>query len=228
VQKLKGLRWSDLSTAQKIVVEAIIPAPVELVWERTQDPEQHVIWDIRFDAIRYLEKTDDRGFQLMDYRTRIGFGMTVHGIGRYLQNSPPRHSTFEFESDDWKSIITLGRGIWQYDPCPEGTYFKTVYDYDIRYGPVGRLIDRLFFRRLMQLATEWGFESLRRWCGGENKAILRRNHRWEFIRFFIRRLMGNPAVPGAAQSWLGTGKESNIKDPPSGAGGDSAGISRPS
>ena len=101
---------------RKIVVEAIIPAPVELVWERTQTPEPHVKWDIRFTHIKYLDETDERGFNLMDYRTDVVFGIEVQGIGRYLQTTPPHHSTFEFESSDWKSIITLGRGIWLYEP----------------------------------------------------------------------------------------------------------------
>src|SRR5215211_3991805 len=114
---------------RKIVVEAIIPAPVDVVWERTQTPQLHVAWDIRFTHIQSLEGTDDRGFHLLDYRTDVAFGIEVRGLGRYLQSQPPHLSTFEFESADWKSIITRGRGVWQYKPCAEGTYFKTVYDY---------------------------------------------------------------------------------------------------
>jgi hypothetical protein len=53
--------------ARKIVVEAIIPAPVEVVWERSQVPEQHTAWDIRFTHIGYLDETDERGYRLMDY-----------------------------------------------------------------------------------------------------------------------------------------------------------------
>ncbi len=53
----------------------MVPAPVELVWQRTQQPDLHVMWDIRFNTIRYLDEKDQRGFNLMDYRTRIGFGI---------------------------------------------------------------------------------------------------------------------------------------------------------
>jgi len=198
-----------LARHRKIVVEAIIPAPVEIVWERSQDPAEHVRWDIRFNDIRYRDDKDDRGFSLMDYRTRIGFGVTVDGIGRYLQNSPPHHSTFEFESDDWKSLITKGRGIWQYEPMRDGTYFKTVYDYGVRYGLAGRLLDYLLFRRLMQLATEWGFETLRLWCAGNESLLTSRSRRIRFALFFISRLFGKPPAKGAATSWLGTGQESS-------------------
>lgn len=197
---------------RKIVVEAIIPAPVETVWERSQNPVEHVRWDIRFNDIRYREDKDERGFSLMDYRTRIGFGITVDGIGRYLQNSPPHHSTFEFESGDWKSLITRGRGIWLYEPVGTGTYFKTVYDYGVRYGFAGRLVDILLFRRLMQLATEWGFETLRLWCGGDECALVRRRGRLRFAIFFLARRLGKRSARGAATSWLGTGQESGIRE----------------
>ncbi len=122
----------------KIVVEALIPAPVELVWERTQEPAQHVAWDIRFTHISYREEVDARGFRVLDYRTDVAFGIAVAGIGRYLHSTPLEHSTFEFDSDDWKSIIRNGRGVWIYESRPEGTFFKTVYDYDWRYGVLGR------------------------------------------------------------------------------------------
>lgn len=196
-----------MKRSRKIVVEAIIAAPVETVWERTQTPEQHVAWDIRFTHIRYLGEADERGFHLLDYRTDVVFGLEVRGVGRYLQSQPLHLSTFEFESADWKSIITLGRGIWQYKPCPGGTYFKTVYDYGVRYGLLGRLLDRAAFRPLIRLATEWGFETLRLWCAGDEGAV-RRRRRLPFVRFFVSRLLGRKPAPGAARSWLGSGQES--------------------
>jgi uncharacterized protein YndB with AHSA1/START domain len=197
---------------RKIVVEAIIPAPVETVWERTQMPDLHTAWDIRFTHIAYLDETDGRGFNLMDYRTDVAFGIEVQGIGRYLQNTPPHHSTFEFESADWKSIITLGRGIWQYEPCGDGTYFKTVYDYGVRYGVVGRMLDALIFRNLLRLSTEWGFETLRQWCAGDESVLAKRRRRMRFIRYFITRLLGGKPAAGAARSWLGSGQESELKE----------------
>lgn len=200
-----------MSKPRKIIVEAIIPAPVETVWERTQDPAPHVAWDIRFTHIDYLDELDERGFRLMDYRTDIGFGVEVCGVGRYLQNTPPHHSTFEFESGDWKSLITLGRGIWQYEPCDGGTYFRTVYDYGVRYGWLGRVVDAALFRPMMQLATEWGFETLRLWCAGDAGALERRRRRTSFIPFFIARRFGKPPADGAARSWLGSGQETAHK-----------------
>jgi hypothetical protein len=191
---------------RKIVVEAIIPAPVDVVWKRSQDPELHTAWDIRFNHIAYLDKTDERGFNLMDYRTNIALGITIKGYGRYLGNSEHSHSSFEFDSDDWKSIIRNGRGIWLYRPCPEGTLFKTVYDYDARYRLLGAFLDRLLFRSLLQLATEWGFETLRRWCAGDDCAPQKRRSRFRFAMFYLRRRFGLRPRPGEARSWLGSGQ----------------------
>jgi hypothetical protein len=199
----------SVATDSKIVVEALIPAPVELVWERTQVPAQHVSWDIRFTDIAYRSEVDARGFRALDYRTDVAFGIAVSGIGRYLHSTPFEHSTFEFDSDDWKSIIRNGRGVWLYERRPEGTFFKTVYDYDRRYGILGRVVDALLFRRLLQLATEWGFETLRLWCAGHPEAVEKRRSRSRFLLFYMRRLFYGRPAPGAARSWLGSGRASS-------------------
>lgn len=201
------------NAARKIAVEAMIPAPVELVWERTQDPDQHVLWDIRFTSIRYLDRKDERGFNVMDYRTRIGFGIEVCGYGHYLQSAPLVLSTFEFDSADRKSLITRGRGIWLYKTTEQGTYFKTVYDYDSRFGLMGRIIDGLLFRNLIRLATEWGFETLRLWCMGDSSVLKTRQSRIRFLVFFVKRICGVPAKQGCARSWLGTGQPSESAYP---------------
>ncbi|HVE59255.1 MAG TPA: hypothetical protein VNB22_20695 [Pyrinomonadaceae bacterium] len=199
-----------MKKANKIIVEAIIPCEVETLWERSQEPALHIRWDIRFSHIKYLEELDEKGFQLMDYRTKIGFGLEIKGIGRYLQNTPLKHSTFEFESGDWKSIIKIGRGIWQYKPCAEGTYFRTVYDYETNYGFFGALADRALFRPMMQLATEWSFETLRRWCAGREQEVEKRYSYLKFMPFFVKRYLGFAPKKGEAESWLGNGQETNL------------------
>lgn len=192
---------------RRIVVEALIPAPVERVWERSQQPEPHTGWDLRFSSIRYLPERDARGFHRMEYRTRLGFGLEVSGWGRSLQNAPLARSTFEFGSDDPRSLILHGRGVWLYERRPEGTFFKTVFDYQTRHGVVGELLDAVLFRPVMRLATEWSFETLRQWCAGDEQAVGRRRARWRFAVFFVARLLGRGPMAGAARSWLGSGKE---------------------
>jgi hypothetical protein len=192
---------------RRVVVEALIPAPVERVWERSQEPELHTGWDLRFSSIRYLPECDARGFHLMEYLTSIGFGLQVAGWGRYLSNDPLQRSTFEFGSEDPKSLITHGRGVWLYGRRPEGTFFKTVFDYQTRHGVAGELLDFYLFRSMMQLATEWSFETLRQWCAGDEGAVARRRSRMRFLLFLLARAWGREPEPGAARSWLGSGRE---------------------
>jgi hypothetical protein len=187
-------RWRRPYEGRKIVVETLIPAPVDRVWSATQDPAQHERWDIRFTRITYESGIDPRGFHSMRYETRLGFGLRVEGFGNYLSSRPPpvepAVSTFEFDSRDWKSLITRGRGVWHYRSQGSATLFRTVFDYDVRHGCIGYWIDRLVFRRVMQLATEWGFETLRQWCSGDEGALARRASRWRFAVFFVARLAG--------------------------------------
>jgi hypothetical protein len=196
-----------MSANNKIVVEVIINAPVDVVWTRSQDPVQHVAWDIRFTQIEYLPEKDARGFNLMDYRTNVALGIEVKGLGRYLHTTENEHSSFEFDSDDWKSIITKGKGVWIYTPRPNGTHFKTVYDYEPRYGIVGKFIDTIFFRPLLQLSTEWSFETLSLWCHGDETACDKRRPRWAFMKYFVARVFGNKPKSNEALSWLGTGSK---------------------
>ncbi|WP_342377671.1 SRPBCC family protein [Myxococcus stipitatus] len=201
---------------QRIVVEVLIPAPVETVWERTQDPALHTAWDIRFTSIRALPEQDARGFHLLDYRTHLGFGLEVVGWGRYLASSLHQRSIFEFGADDWRSLILRGRGLWLYERRPEGTYFKTVFDYETRHGVLGELLDAALFRPLMRLGTEWGFETLRRWCAGDVHATRQRRSRWRFGAFLVARWLGRPPAPGAARSWLGRGDAAEGRTRPCG------------
>ena len=188
---------------RRITVEALVPAPVEEVWARSLDHGQHVRWDIRFDEIRPLERTDGRGFAELRYRTRLGFGLRVEGTGRYLGRREGAVCSFEFGSEDPRSLISEGKGAWIYRPAGDGaTHFRTVYDYRVRYRALGRAADRVF-RPVMQLATEWSFETLRRWCGGDEEAPAHRRNRWRFLPFLLRRLAGVESPAGAARSWIG-------------------------
>ena len=48
-------------------------------------------------------------------------------------------------------------------PRGTGVRFRTVYDYEVRWGAAGRLLDRIAFRRLIGWATAWSFDRLRLW-----------------------------------------------------------------
>jgi DoxX-like family len=150
-----------------IYVETVIRTSVERLWERTQVPALHQRWDLRFTEIRYLPRPDESQPQRFGYETRIGFGLRIAGegetVGTREDAAGMRTSALTFWSDDPKSLIRTGSGYWQYVPVEGGVRFLTRYDYEVRFGPAGRLVDRLVFRPLIGWATAWSFDRLRLW-----------------------------------------------------------------
>ncbi len=53
-------------------------------------------------------------------------------------------------------------------------------------GLLERVVDYLFFRNFIRLATEWGFETLRLWCVGDENAVKRRRSRIRFLRVLLQ------------------------------------------
>jgi hypothetical protein len=149
-----------------IYVEVSIRATMEEIWEKTQNPALHQRWDLRFTEIEYLPR-EPATPQKFVYRTRIGFGLKIEGEGESVGNRDgekgERTSSLKFWSDDSKSLIKMGSGFWKYAPADGIIRFFTWYDYDTRFGAVGRLIDKCVFRPLLGWATAWSFDCLRLW-----------------------------------------------------------------
>ena len=147
-----------------IYVERLIRSDIEKVWEQTQRPELHEPWDLRFSKIEYLPRASEAEPQRFKYTTRIGFGLQIAGQGESTGNREQttglRTSALKFWSEDPKSLIEEGSGYWQYIPTESGVRFLTWYDYRTRFGPLGRLFDRLLFRPLLGWATAWSFDRL--------------------------------------------------------------------
>ena len=150
-----------------IYVEILICADADEIWRRTQIPDLHERWDLRFTAIEYLPRRSEDEPQRFVYSTRIGFGLSIEGEGESTGTredaTGARTSALKFWSSDAKSLIEEGSGYWQYLPIIDGVRFLTWYDYRTRFGHVGRLVDRLLFRRLIGWATAWSFDRLRLW-----------------------------------------------------------------
>lgn len=144
-----------------IHVSVRLHADVAEVWRVTQDHRFHPAWDHRFSRIEMLAPVIQAG-TTMRYERDV-LGMTIRGHGRYKHHRLHQQSTFEFWSDDPRSLIRRGVGLWLYRPCEDGTVsFSTSYTYEVRWGLVGRVIDRLLFRPFFQRETERSFRRLAR------------------------------------------------------------------
>lgn len=147
----------------KLTAETVIRCDAETLWRRTQVPEEHARWDLRFSDIAYLPREDPEAPQRFRYATRIGFGLVIAGWGETIGQGDRRGSALRFGSADAKSLIREGAGCWVFQDAPGGVRFSTVYDYEPRYGRLGRVFDRCVFRPLMVWATRWSFDRLRLW-----------------------------------------------------------------
>ena len=154
-----------------IYVEICIRSAVDEIWLRTQTPELHKRWDLRFTSIDYLPRHSESQPQRFLYSTRVGFGLRIDGegesTGTRADASCARTSALSFWSSDPKSLILKGSGYWKYVPTETSVRFLTWYDYGTRFGFIGMLIDRVAFRPLIAWATAWSFDRLRLWIERE-------------------------------------------------------------
>ncbi len=150
-----------------LYIETKIKCEFVTLWTNTQDPSIHQQWDLRFSEITYLTKNEPTDPQKFLYSTKIGFGIKVNGIGESVatktKDNGESTSVLKFSSDSNISIIKQGSGFWKYVPEADGIKFFTGYDYETRWGLLGKLIDKFIFRPLMIWATAWSFDCLKNW-----------------------------------------------------------------
>ena len=153
--------------APAVYVAVEIEAPLEAVWDRTQQPDPHARWDLRFSRIEYLPRSSVDEPQRFLYATRIGFGLRICGEGAFVVTKQgtdgSRTTVLRFWCDDRRSLVRSGCGYWRYIPNEGGITFLTRFDYETRFGLAGALLDRVVFRPLVGWATAWSFDRLRLW-----------------------------------------------------------------
>ncbi len=149
-----------------IYVEIPIRCSMDELWEKTQNPQLHQRWDLRFTQIEYLPRGAEESQKFL-YRTRISFGLKIDGNGESTgtrdADNGTRTSSLKFWSEDPKSLIKVGSGYWKYVPAGNEICFFTWYDYETRFGDLGKAMDKCLFRPILGWATAWSFDRLRLW-----------------------------------------------------------------
>ncbi|MEU3428897.1 hypothetical protein [Streptomyces gardneri] len=177
-----------------LYIETRVRADLETLWERTQEPDRHQRWDLRFTEIDYLPRAEGEP-QHFRYATRVLPFLVVAGTGvsagERHRAGGDRVSALRFASPHPLSLLAEGSGYWRYVPTGDGVRFLTGYDYRPRWGLLGRAADRLAFRPLMGWATAWSFDRLRLWCE-EGITPERSRNRW-LLELLVRVLL--VAVP---------------------------------
>src|SRR5260221_7532929 len=159
-------RRSEVGSAMGIYVEIHIQGDMDELWQKTQQPDLHQQWDLRFTDIEYLPRPDVAQPQRFLYATRIGLGLGIRGAGGSTgsqEHAGQRVSALKFWSDDPKSLIAEGSGYWRYQQTPDGIRFLTWYDYRTRFGAAGRAFYPAGLPPLVGSAPARGFDPLRLW-----------------------------------------------------------------
>ncbi|MFJ6208712.1 DoxX-like family protein [Lysinibacillus sp. NPDC092081] len=169
-----------------IYVEVDIRASIDEAWNYTQNPKLHEQWDLRFTSITYIDKKFPEEPQRFTYETKVMPGISVSGWGEskreHHKKDGTKTSSLHFGTPKKISPIAEGKGYWQYIPNDKGLTFLTKYDYDVRYGKLGKLFDGVF-RPVMGWATALSFDVLKRWLEqGENPFS-------QYRRFFVTMLI---------------------------------------
>ncbi|MFF1380352.1 hypothetical protein [Streptomyces sp. NPDC058308] len=151
-----------------LYIEARMRADLDDLWARTQEPDRHQRWDLRFTEIDYLPRQEGEP-QHFRYATRVLPFLAIAGTGvsagEKRRPDGTRTSALRFSSEHPLSLLEEGSGYWRYVPAPDGDgiRFLTGYDYRPRWGGFGKAVDRVLFRPLMGWATAWSFDRLRLW-----------------------------------------------------------------
>ncbi|MFT3766486.1 MAG: SRPBCC family protein [Minicystis sp.] len=154
-----ALLFPEDARPRPLHVSVRLRAGIAELWDVTQDHVLHPRWDHRFSRIEMLADRVETGTEMRYERTVLG--LTIRGFGRYKLHRPCKQSTFEFWSDHPLSLIRRGVGLWLYRPQDDGTVeFSTSYTYEVRWGVLGRALDRLLFRPFFQAETERSFRRL--------------------------------------------------------------------
>ena len=143
-----------------------IRGSLDELWHRTQTPDLHARWDLLLGSIVCLEGADDTQPRRFRFTTRAASAAKIEGwcetVGERL-DANTRTEAFEFGSDDPRSLIRTGSGYWKYVQIEDEVRFITSYDYEVRWGLFGRLVEWLLVRPLLGWATAWSFDRLRHW-----------------------------------------------------------------
>ena len=153
---------------QGIYVECLIRGSMDELWRLTQVPDQHQRWDLRFTRIQYLPRPDPGEPQRFLYETTLLPGLAVRGTGESagerVSADGQAVSALKFASDQPWSLLRAGSGYWNYIPAADsGIRFLTWYDFESRFGRLGRWISSVTLKPAMGWATAWSFDRLRLW-----------------------------------------------------------------
>ena len=139
-----------------------IAAPVEDVWSCLQDHDRRSEWDARVLQIRDSSGRPIRVGALAQYQFRGWGGLRFWMEARCVSVEPCRRSVVRFQGRSRFCIVAAAAGTWCCQRESTGTRFSTKFNYRLRLGWLGRLLDRFITQPTMKRETRRSLENLKR------------------------------------------------------------------
>ena len=147
----------------KVITESVVvPVAVADVFSYVQDYDRRSEWDVRVKNAERLTAAPLGAGARVRYTFNGILGMTFWLEVDYIAYQPPQQSAIKVVRGSWGSIYREAAGSWHFEEVKEGTRFTTKFSYTLRWGAIGRLMDRLFVRRMSVLETRESLQNLRR------------------------------------------------------------------
>lgn len=126
-----------------------------------------MVWDTLADleGVSHWNPTIERAECISDRTTGLGARRRcyMHPSGWMIESvaewEPGRVIAFEVEN---APPLKRGYGRFVLDDHPDGMRLQGSFDYEVRFGPLGPVIDRLVVHRQLQIGWDSGMAGLRR------------------------------------------------------------------
>ena len=139
----------------KLESQLVIDAPVEKVWEVLGDFSEVYRWAPSVTK-SYSTSESSNGPEASRHCEVAGFGGVDETVTRWNDG---QSFTYSFSGG---GPVAGGSTTWSVKGQGDNTLVHTTVEYDLRFGPIGSLMNALIIRRKIRQSMEMGQEGLKR------------------------------------------------------------------
>jgi len=137
---------------------AVIPAPAQRIWPILSHLDSYADWESGYDSSEYTSDQHEGigTTRRVGLKSPMGIRHATHVVTRWDEGRAiawaARDSNFPFLATA-EQTVTL-------EPNGESTHVENQVAYALRYGALGRVVDRIMFERVVRGAAEGFLASL--------------------------------------------------------------------
>lgn len=152
-----ALDRSPPAAERSVAATVTVPAAVEAVWELACDPDRFAEWADRTLAVTRADRPLTIG---STYEERNAVAGPLVGRSRWtvVEHEPPRRTTHRAEGLPLTASFDF---VLELRAAGDATELTLQWRYRPALGPLGALLDRLYFHRSLQASVRRSVENLR-------------------------------------------------------------------